>query len=223
MGRKEKINRANLSDEVYNALAKRIIKRRLRAGTRLVENEMAEDFGISRIPIREALNRLAQDGLIELTPRKGARVKHLKIQDVEEVYDLRRILESFAIEKAATSIKKEELNQIKRLLKKNSGSSEKRLEYFLDSDLRLHSLFINCCNNSRLIKILKNLHNFINSFRILDAQYEERIRQAHQEHKDIVKALVEKDARRAKSLIEEHIENAKRHILTDFEFKDKRV
>ncbi|MFH0795517.1 MAG: GntR family transcriptional regulator [Candidatus Omnitrophota bacterium] len=222
MSKEEKINRPNLSDEVYHALARRIIKQRLRAGTRLVENEMAEDFGISRIPIREALNRLAQDGLIELTPRKGARVKQLKIQDVEEVYDLRRILESFAIEKAATSIKKEELSQIKRLLKKSEGPSKKRLEYFLDSDLRLHSLFINCCNNGRLIKILKNLHNFINSFRILDAQYEERIRQAHQEHKDIVKALVEKDARRAKSLIEEHIENAKRHILTDFEFREGR-
>ncbi len=223
MKTKERITRPNLSDEAYNILANRIINRKLPAGVKLIEDQLAEDLGISRTPIREALNRLAQDGLIELVPRKGAQVSRLKAKDVEEIYELRKLLEGFAAEKATALIKKEELSEIKELVEKSESSSERRLEYFLKVDLKLHNLIISRCGNSRLIKILKSLHNFVNSFRILDAQYDRRIKQAHKEHKTILKALLKKDARLARLLIEQHIENAKKNILADFEFKDRKV
>lgn len=218
----QKINHPNLSDEVYSILAKRIISRELGAGVRLVETELARNLGISRTPIREALNRLVQDGLIELIPRKGAQVSHLKAKDVEEIYDLRKVLEGFATENATPLIKEKDLHQIKELIEKSESSSEKKLEYYLKSDLKLHDLIINHCGNSRLIKMLKNLHNFIHSFRILDAQYSQRTRQAHQEHKDILKVLFKKDAKAARVLMEQHVENAKKNILADFEFKNRK-
>ena len=186
----------------------------------MIEDELAEDLGISRTPIREALNRLAQDGLVELIPRKGAQVSRLKAKDVEEVYELRKLLEGFATEKSAMSIKEEDLNQIKELIVKSERSPEKKLEYFLKADLKLHNLIINHCGNSRLIKMLKSLHNFVNSFRILDTRYDHRTMQAHKEHKEIVKALSKKDAKTARRLVEQHIENAKKNILADFELKD---
>ena len=216
----QNINRQNLTDEVYNILADRIVNRKLKPGARLIEDELAEDLGISRTPIREALNRLAQDGLVELIPRKGAQVSRLKAKDVEEVYELRKLLEGFATEKSVISIKEKELNQIKELIGKGESSSERKLEYFLKADLKLHNLIINHCGNSRLIKMLRSLHNFVNSFRILDTQYNHRIMQAHKEHKEIVKAFSKKDAGLAKRLVEQHIENAKKNILADFELKD---
>ena len=219
----QKINHPNLSDEAYSILAKRIIGREFSAGVRLVETKLARDLGISRTPIREALNRLVQDGLIDLVPRKGAQVIQLKAKDVEEIYELRKVLEGFATEKATLLIKEKDLHQIKELMEKGESSSEKKLEYYLNSDLKLHNLIINHCGNSRLIKILRNLQNFIHSFRILDAQYGQRIKQAHEDHKAILKALSKKDARAARVLMEQHTENAKKNILADFEFKGGKI
>ena len=87
MSLKNRINHPNLSEEVYSILAERIINRKIHPGVRLVEEELAKDFDISRTPIREALNRLAQDGLVELIPRKGAQVSQLKARDVEAIKD----------------------------------------------------------------------------------------------------------------------------------------
>lgn len=221
MALKQNINRLNLTDEAYNILANRIVNRKLKPGARLIEDELAEDIGISRTPIREALNRLAQDGLIELIPRKGAQVSRLKARDVEEIYELRKLLEGLATEKATASISKEELNEIRKLMKRSELSSKRRLEYFLKVDLKLHNLIISHCDNSRLIKMIKSLHNFVSSFRVLDAQYARRIKQAHKEHKAILKALFKKDATAARLLIEQHIDNAKKNILSDFELKDR--
>ena len=220
---KEKIERPNLSDEVYNILSDRIISTKLQAGARLIEDELAQDLGISRTPIREALNRLAQDGLIELIPRKGAQVSQLKESDVEEIYDVRKVLEGLATEKAASLIEKKDIVQVEELIEKYESSPEKKLEYFLKADIKLHNLIISCCGNRRLIKILRSLHNFVESFRVLDAQYDRRLKQANREHKAIIRALLKKDAATARSLIEQHIENAKKHILSDFKLKNRRT
>ena len=221
MGMRGKINPLNLSDEAYSILAKEILNGKLQAGTKLVESELAKNLGISRTPIREALNRLAQDGLIELIPKKGAQVSQLKAKDVEEIYDVRKALEGIAIERTTPLIKENELKQIMELIEKFENSPEKRLEYFLKSDSKLHCLAIEHSGNRRLIKILKNLNTFINSFRVLDARYERRLKDAHEEHKAIVKALLKKESKLARTLMEQHIENAKKNILADFEFREK--
>ena len=218
---KEKINPRNLSDDAYNILAKKIISGKLKAGVKLIESKLANNFGISRTPIREALNRLAQDGLIELIPKKGAQVSLLKAKDVEEIYDVRKALEGMATKEATPLIKEKDLKQIAKLIEKCDSSPERRLKYFLESDLKLHRLIIERSGNGRLTKILQKLNNFINSFRVFDAQYDQRVKDAREEHKNILRALIKKDAKKARALVEQHIENAKKNILADFEFKER--
>ena len=144
----------------------------------------------------------------------------MKAKDIEEIYDLRRVLEGLAAEKAALLMQEKDLKkygQIAEMMAEYETASRNELDLFLKADLKLHSLILSTADNQRLIKILTNLFDFINSFRIFDAQQgKQRIVQAHDEHKKILKALVKKDAGLARSLLEQHIENAKRNILADF-------
>ena len=215
---KEKINSFTRSDRAYRILADKIVSRKIPAGTKLVEENLARDLGISRTPVREALNRLAQDGLVVLVPRKGARTNRLNVRDIEEIYDLRRVLEGLAAEKATPLMKKTNLNQIAKMLERyETVPAKNKLDVFLKSDIKLHSLILGRAGNLRLTKAVANLANFVNSFRVLDARhYEQRAVQAHGEHKKILKALIKKDAGLARSLLEQHIENAKLNILADF-------
>lgn len=214
----KKLDYSKLSDQVYRVLADKIVRQKIPAGTKLVEEGLAGDLGVSRTPVREALNRLAQDGLVTLIPRKGAKINRLKTRDIEEIYDLRRALEGLAAEKATPLMKKTDLCQISKMLDVyESAAARNKLDVFLKSDLKLHSLLLARSGNLRLVKTIANLANFVNSFRSFDArQYEQRAVQAHAEHKKILKALIKKDAGLARSLLEQHIENAKRNILADF-------
>lgn len=224
MKSRKKITPSNLSDKAYSILAKEILDGKLQPGVKLVESELAENFGISRTPLREALNRLAQDGLLELIPKKGARVSQLKAKDVEEIYDVRKALEGMATEKAIFSITDKDLKQVTELMERCETFPGRRLKYFLESDLKLHRLILERSGNIRLAKTLQTLNNFINSFRLFDAQYDRRrVSAARAEHKNILRALIKKDAKTARALVEQHIENAKKNILADFEFKEKGV
>mgnify|MGYP001091225812 CR=1 FL=1 len=91
------IKHSNLSDKVYDILLKRIIIRKIKPGEKLIEDDLAENLGISHTPIREALNRLYRDDLVELIPQSGGYIRKLTAREVQEVYEVREVLESLAV------------------------------------------------------------------------------------------------------------------------------
>ncbi len=214
------IEHSNLSDKVYNILLDRIITRKIKPGEKLIEEELAENLGISRTPIREVLNRLFRDGLIELIPRKGGYIKKLTVRDVEEVYEIREVLENLAIRLAVPLIREKELKRIEELVRKTEKlTGRDKLKSQVNIDSELHNSIIASSGNSRLGKMIKSLYNFIQAFRVLESQQPQRSDQALQEHKTILEALSKRDAGQATELMSEHIKNTKNNILRDFKFE----
>ncbi len=208
----------DLSTKVYDLLSNWLVTQKIKAGDRLIEESLSKELNISRTPIRAALNLLAKDGLIELIPRKGGSVRKLGIKDVDEVYEIRQVLEGLAICLSGSKITEKELNKLKKLLKqskiylsKNSATQLAKL------DSEFHRIIINCCGNKRLIEFLESLYNFVQIFRVMGYYRPIRAKQAWKEHDKILKALIKQDIDEVRKLMKEHILNTKKYILSDFQ------
>ncbi len=201
----------SISDKAYEALSSLIITQRLKPGERLIEEQLAKEMGISRTPLRDAINRLAKDGLVIIEPRKGASVKAFKIEDVMEIYDIRMALEGLA---ARLAVERLEGKDLKRLREKFDSQDARVL---VKADTELHELIIRSCGNEKLMGILENLNTHIQLFRV--AGYGSQVRSEHAtaDHIKIVEALMQQDGRRAEKLVREHIEKTKREIIDDFQ------
>ncbi|BER92943.1 GntR family transcriptional regulator [Atrimonas thermophila] len=206
-----------LSNKIYEILLNKIINGEIKPGTRLIERDLAEEFGVSRTPIREALNRLAKDDLIEVMPHRGAYVKGLKAEDIIEIYDIRASLERLALRLAIPSIPPSEIKRLKHMVESDTlNTKENEIQHLVTIDREFHRLIASCCNNKRLVALLENLANVVNVFRMMDAPIEDRAKKALQEHLAILDAIEKRDVELACKLITEHIEASKQSILRHF-------
>jgi len=211
------LNYLNISEQVYAELSQQIISQRLKPGQRLREEQLASQFGISRTPLRDAISRLAQNGLVDIEPRKGASVKQFNIDDVVEVYDIRTVLEGLAARLAAPELNLNELKKLKALFSKKDPRS------LIKADTGLHDLIINSCGNKKLMEILNNIHGLVQAFRVAGYKSRQRSATATVDHKQILKALMERDEAAAENLMRGHIQKVKQEILQNFnKQKDRR-
>jgi len=147
-----------LSQKVYRALKTEIIKGSLKPGTKLSEGKIAEQMGVSRTPIREALRELAAEGFVKINPNQGVVVSNASIEDVQEVLQIRGVLEGLAARLAATIITKEKIKELE--------SFNKNMEKFIskndilnigEESEKFHRLILDISGNNRLIRIRKKL------------------------------------------------------------------
>lgn len=207
----------DLGTKVYDLLFNWLVTQKIKPGDRLIEERLAKELNISRTPIRAALSRLAQDGLIELIPRKGGSVKKLDGKDVEEVYGLRQVLEGLAIRLFGSKISENELNKLKELLKRSKTYlSKESVVQLAKLDSEFHRFIIDNCGNDKLVDFLDSLYNFVQIFRVMGYYRPIRARQAWREHSNILEALTKRDIDKSQKLLEGHIENTKKYILSDF-------
>lgn len=213
------LNKDSLSDQVYKKLREAILNINLEPGERMPVNELEEDFGVSRAPIREALNRLANQGLVEVEPRVGYFVVDLSMSQIEELYDIRKLFETHALEHSLPSIKDEDLRKIRQetvTLLEEDLSYEKLRSRFDVTDKKLHwELIIGNSGNQYLQKFSKKIYDFVYFTRHLV----ERIPKALEEHLSIIDSLYNEDCENVKEALSDHIEN---HLLSlkekDFDY-----
>lgn len=194
---------------------------RLRAGQHLVTQELADRFGVSHTPIREALIALAGIGVIDLLPNRGALVREVSAKEVREVCQVRRVLECEATRRACGRIDLAELedlaSELRRLLARSSKSGAKFIEKARAVDSRLHDTIANSCGNDFLAEELARLKTLFRAFRdVAWAYYESRndyrrlAEEAH-EHLAIVEALLAGDGREAARAMSRHIKSGVRY------------
>lgn len=207
----------NLNDRVYFYLLDQIIHNKLKHGSRIDYNELMNELGVSRTPLRDALNRLRHDQLIEVRPRSGTFVSTPNKKDIEEIYNIRKPLELAAVELAAPFIPK---NEYKVLFEENEQAEQQikkgNLDGFFNADRNLHRTFIKYSNNSRLISIMDSLELQIKWFAVLMTVNFDRPIRAVELHKKIIKAMHDEQIEEAKKIMEQHIEEVKLDILMDF-------
>ena len=213
MARTRSIQHSSLSDKVYNILKDQIINEELKPGERLLDDQLASTFGVSRTPVREAMARLSNEGLVESVSRSGVYVKKLTREDIEEIYEIRKALESLAARKAVSFITDKQIEQLSALVDKAKHSSGDRYKAHLDLDVKLHDLILRSCRNKRLAGIMTNLYTLIHVFRIRVGKNKEGAERAVKGHEAILEAIKARDARKAEKMMREHIEISKDHIF----------
>lgn len=208
----------NLNEQTYLYLHQLIITHKLKPGSRINYDDLVEDLGISKTPLRDALNRLAQDGLVQVKPRSGTFVSVPKIEDMKELYDIRKALEREAV---ALSINRIPNSELERLLDLNNDVRNKFVERgdfqsFLNSDREIHQTIIKYSSNSRLIGIMDNLNSYISwsGYLIID-KIRERIIEATDHHKDILEAMLGQNMDLAMRKMEYHINETRLQVIKD--------
>ncbi len=203
-----------LRELVFESLREAIIQGRLKPGERLMEMQLAEEMGVSRTPVREAIRKLELEGFVVMIPRKGAYVSGISVKDIVDVFEVRAALEGLAAGLAAERITDEELDKLERLLVKITEISDKDdLEDIVEIDTQFHDLIYKACRNERLVQIITHLKEQIQRFRTTSLAQPGRLRDALSEHRLIVEAISDRNVETAQALAREHIENAEQSLL----------
>ena len=191
-------------------------------GAPLPENQLAREIGVSRTPIREALRSLEQDGYVKIIPQKGAFVSEISLEDLKEIYDIRKLLEPFAALSAVNRIPEEEIDEMEKgwkALKKAALAGEVDLTRVSEMDLLLHLTITKYATNKRIGAIITTYHAQIKRFQKLSAQSLANIHETIGQHVEILEKLRERDARGLSSLLYEHIAKSESNIMKDYLLK----
>lgn len=203
-----------LRELVFEALREAIIQGRLHPGERLMEIQLAEELGVSRTPVREAIRKLELEGLVLMIPRKGAYVSQISMKDIADVFEIRRALEGLAARLAAERATDEEIERLERALVKISEVAEAEdLDGAVALDTDFHEELMAASHNPRLSQMVSNLREQIQRFRLTSLSHPGRVKLAVEEHAKIVDAIAGRDAELAQNLAHEHIENAENSLM----------
>jgi DNA-binding GntR family transcriptional regulator len=199
-------------EDIYSTLFERIIRTQYPPDTWLKEETLAEEFKVSRTPIRETLRQLEQDGLIELIPKRGARVFSFTADDIEEIFEIRKFLEPLAMDIAAPSLSINGLMEIRTIITDHSHAYNSMQQTEVDE--RFHKFFINASSKRRLIAMLHQLYRLIQHIRELGFRDEKIIKDATEEHLQIIDALCIRNVDKAKELLKTHLQNSKIRLIS---------
>ena len=199
-------NGRNLSAEVYETLSERIHTWLYPPGHRLTEEELCNEFGMSRSPIREALNMLVEAGLVDKAERKGYRVRKIDLQELQDLYDTRLVLELAVIERICErGISSGLLRQLRKRWKELRDALPAMAHEAALEDEHFHEALAAEAGNRVMQRILKEIDRSIHFVRLSDITDPERLRKTCSDHLEILDALEKHDLQRAKELTRENI------------------
>ncbi len=208
------LQRRRLVDEATQALRSAILDGRFTAGARLRQTDLADRLGISRTPIREALGRLQQEGLVGLLPGGGVRVAVLNLEEAVELYDLREMLDGLAARLAAGRASPEALGRLEKLLARMAQCLEHgRTNQWFPAHVAFHDEIFRASGNARLQSLSAVVRLSIQRFHPLLLRTEHRLADAYREHRRIYEAIAGHEGTAAERVARAHIANAKAIVL----------
>lgn len=203
-----------LRELVFKVLKEAIITEELKPGERLMEVKLAEDMGVSRTPVREAIRKLELEGLVVMVPRKGAYVADISVKDAAEVFEIRWALEGLAASLASQRITDMEIKELEKVLEDiQEAAKTSNTEMIIKKDSEFHNILFNSTKNERLAQIINNLKQQIYRFRVESFRNPERFKKTIQEHKAIIDAIKERDADKAEKITKNHIKKAEDNVM----------
>jgi DNA-binding GntR family transcriptional regulator len=213
----EEISNVPLRQKIVQVLREAILSGELKPGDALIETALATQLGVSRAPLREAMRSLSKDGLIETVPYRGTTVKTLSSKDIEEIYSLRGLHESFAVQRILERNRVSDvdtLNQICKNMKK--AAKVKDLKMLNQEDDSFHRQLILLAEHDMLTAIWDQLALRVRQLMSLRNQLNRNPMEIAMNHPPIVQAIADKNLARATALIQKHVASAKDLIMDDF-------
>lgn len=211
-----------LREVVCESLRDAIRKGILKPGQRIMEIKLAEELGVSRTPVREAIRKLELEGYVVMMPRRGTYVADMSIRDINEIFEIRTALESLSNGLAAEHITEDELEHLQRLLVVIGGyikeyedgpDREAAMDKIVKTDIEFHDLLYHAARNNRLVGIISNLRDQLTRFRTLSMSYPGRLEATLDEHREIVETIANGDGRAARKAAVHHMENSEKTLL----------
>jgi len=195
-----------LRDHIFEELQQAIYSGKLKSGERVTEKKVAEELGVSRTPVREALYRLASSGLIKMIPHRGFLVSRWSLKEIKDVIELRIALEVFAVKLAIERIEPKEIDELKTLLIEMKEAVKKEdITRASQLNTLFHDKIIIASKNKELSQVIEPIKNKIYHFRIISISSNNRLKESLYEHKNILDAILDKDSILAQELISQHI------------------
>lgn len=205
----------NLSELVFQKIKNDIFDFKLMPGERFTESEIAENYAVSRTPIRQALYRLQQEGYVEVQFRSGWKVRSLDFKVYEELYDLRILLEGYAVEQLCL-MPKDQLQVALAVLIQTWCIQPEQYIYDLRrlsvEDEAFHCHLVFAAGNTEMAKIHSEISEKIRIIRRLDFSKDYRIEATYAEHQQILKALLAQDAAFCLSILDAHIRHSRNEV-----------
>ena len=209
----------SLVDEIVTQLRAAIVKGQFEAGELLYETSLAQHMGVSRGPIREALNQLEREGLIVKEPNKSASVAQLSREDLDEVYSLRFALERLAVQEAVRKGQPEDFDRMQEIVDAMSRAVDRGMteQEAAELDLNFHEALLEAGRHRRLcgswLTLRPQIHVFLLSRNVANPDFREV---AVNRHILLLNAIRERDEERAIAIIEEHIRSSYDRIVADY-------
>jgi DNA-binding GntR family transcriptional regulator len=206
----------SLKDQAYLAIKRAILSLKLKPGEALVESDLAQQLGISKTPVRTALHELEREGLVTKVLYKGTYVTEVTLRDIQELFQLRAVLEGLAARLAAPAFDESELAQARevlRLMEAALNMQEKDLASQYGK--QFHDLILQQADNHRLQLIVHNLDDHLQRFRLLSDQISGRLQKSLTEHKGVLEALEQRDPDLAEQRIKEHLHSVLEGLSTE--------
>ncbi|MDD2808736.1 GntR family transcriptional regulator [Rhodoferax sp.] len=199
-----------LYEEVAELLRQRIFNRELEPGSWIDELKIAQDYGISRTPMREALKVLAAEGLVTMKVRRGAYVTEVSERDLTDVYHLLSLLESDAagvVANTATEGQLRELQQLHQELELAGSPESPDRERFFEINERFHMRLLEIANNRWRDQMVADLRKVMKLNRHNSLLKSGRIQESLKEHRALIQALVARDSQMCQKRMQEHFAN----------------
>lgn len=191
-----------LREKILETIREAILKGSLKPGEKVAEPELAERFGISRTPIREAFRQLESEGYLTVIPRKGAVVTSLSERDVAEFYSIKSILEGYAARIASERLSDKEIERLETINGRlEQLAREGDVKTFFRVHNEFHELFIKAAGNEKLYELISHLMMKFNRPRMASLSLPGRMEISVQEHRKIIDAFKSKDGERADNLV----------------------
>lgn len=214
------INQARISEQVYDYLRGEIMTGRFAPGERLNLDELVERLRVSKMPVKEAVGRLAAEGLIDIQARRGTFISRVDPRELAETFEVRRGLEVLAGELAIENVTKLEIAKLRHLITEmESAAEDHNVTVHLEKNFAFHELIIELSGNRKLMEIYRLLRAQIHiaGVHYRSENWLNRVEQEQREHRAIVRALEQRDPEAVGRAISDHLKRAKLSLVADVE------
>jgi DNA-binding GntR family transcriptional regulator len=216
------VENLTLWQRVYDHLRTEIFEGRLEPGTELIEVTLAAQLGVSRGPLREAIGRLAAEGLVTVSPRRGAVVRSLSGEEFLELYQVREALERMAVQLAVPRLTDEQFEALAELNEAMKAHAvQNKVDAFFEANLAFHAQLLDASGNAKLQELYRQLLGQLGRYRLRSLTLRGNLQRSVTEHKAILRAARRGEVERAAQLMAEHIRVPQRRAMALEEAKPR--
>lgn len=203
----------SLRSRVFTKIREDILKGRYHQNEALIEKKISEELGVSRTPVREALKQLELEELVKSIPNKGVFVSGIKTKDIQDIYEIRSLIEGLAAKLAAQNITNEQIVALEEIIFLSEFHlSKDNLDQLYELDNRFHEMIYDISNSKILRHVLSDFHHYVQRVRKASLSSKERAVKSIHEHKVIVEAMKSRDYKKVELLTNVHVRNTAKNL-----------